>query len=356
MRAQIPLGGCFSHRLLLVLPYHSPDPRRAVPPPLVCATHSERKRHAVARILRKQQSRLFTKAILIWKLVIIAENLVGQQVQAAAAAVASASNAASVHSRGGAGEAELAAQQQQQHVVLRSLAARMTVHVEAAFRLLGAFGFLPKYVAGAWLLFVAPLPGCDPPSITAAALLLPLTHAPPLPLLGCRATLDPCRSVVSELRALQSLIVGLSVDTGLGNTGGVHPASPARSPGGRSSGPSFGSPTLRGLGGGTSPSRHRVRSPSGTNRSFAHASPAMNGGEPLHSADLSLSHVSTSGTEFDPPSHARGVPPLDAYRSAPVPAAARSAVPMHGGGANGAGYDYSGEGVFARPAPRPRFR
>lgn len=185
MRAQIPLGGCFSHRLLLVLPYHSPDPRRAVPPPLVCATHSERKRHAVARILRKQQSRLFTKAILIWKLVIIAENLVGQQVQAAAAAVASASNAASVHSRGGAGEAELAAQQQQQHVVLRSLAARMTVHVEAAFRLLGAFGFLPKYVAGAWLLFVAPLPGCDPPSITAAALLLPLTHAPPLPLLGC---------------------------------------------------------------------------------------------------------------------------------------------------------------------------
>ena len=150
-------------RRLWYVYYCSPVSMRAVPfcaTPLTdecsCTPHlppsryppcSVRKRNVVARILRKQKGRLLTKSMLIWKIVMIAEGLVGQQVAAAAASTSASASIAANRSTIGPGQAELLAAAAQQHNVLRSLAARMSVHVEAAFRLLGAFGFLPKYVA-----------------------------------------------------------------------------------------------------------------------------------------------------------------------------------------------------------------
>ena len=80
-------------------------------------------RKLLARLARKQQKRFQTKALLVWKLVLIARGLFEHQQKQI--------------------NARLPDVQAQQHI-LRSLAARMQVHVEATFRLLGAFGFLPR--------------------------------------------------------------------------------------------------------------------------------------------------------------------------------------------------------------------
>ena len=80
-------------------------------------------RKMLVRLARKQQNRIQTKALLVWKLVLIARGLFEHQQKQI--------------------NARLPDARAQQHL-LRSLAARMQVHVEATLRLLGAFGFLPR--------------------------------------------------------------------------------------------------------------------------------------------------------------------------------------------------------------------
>merc|ERR1711871_1127311 len=83
-------------------------------------------RKMLVRLARKQQMKIQTKALLVWKLVLIARGLFEHHQKQI--------------------NARLPGARAQQHL-LRSLAARMQVHVEATLRLLGAFGFLPSSVA-----------------------------------------------------------------------------------------------------------------------------------------------------------------------------------------------------------------